>query len=124
MIRSTNSDRRKRLKKAPPEFSREVQIAISEGVTQGDPITELEYLGLSIRTINLLENSRYQLTTLEDLVRLQRDDLLEIPNFGAHGLDELLQCLSRYDQLEDIKRRIDSSLQSGRAPWNVNEFEN
>ena len=109
MIRAnpnSNHQPSRQIKARGLEILREAQIAIAQGVRQGDAVAELEYLGLPVRTINMLENSRFQITSLEDLVTRSRDELLEIPNFGKNGLHELLKCLSRYDQLDDAKRRV------------------
>jgi DNA-directed RNA polymerase alpha subunit len=91
----------------PPyiEISEEARRAIARGVKRGDPIAELEYLGLPVRHINLLENSKFHLTWLEQLVNLQREELLEIPNFSANMVGEVLQCLARYNKLDEAKCR-------------------
>ena len=81
--------------------------ALAEGVRRDDAVAELEYLGLSVRTINLLENSRFGITKLEELLNLQRDELLTIPNFGASGLTEVMDCLGRYHELDTARRRVE-----------------
>jgi hypothetical protein len=87
------------------EISEDARRAIARGVKRGDPIAELEYLGLPVRHINLLENSKFQLTWLEQLVSLRREELLEIPNFSANMLSEVLECLARYNKLDEAKCR-------------------
>ena len=87
------------------DIPRKAQIAIADGVQRGDAVAELEYLGLPVRTINILEESKYQITRLEDLLGRRRDELLEIPNFGENTLGELLDCLSRYNRLDEAKQR-------------------
>jgi DNA-directed RNA polymerase alpha subunit len=87
-------------------FSSATRRAIVEGVNRGDPVAELEYLGLSTRYINLLENCEYAILSLEQLVALRPDELLAIANFGQSGLVELMAALSRYDQLEETKRAM------------------
>ena len=93
----------------PLHIPHEARVAITQGVKRGDALAELEYLGLPVRTINMLECSKYQITTLEHLLSLRREDLLEIPNFGQGTLDKVMDCLSRYDQLADAKRRAPRS---------------
>ena len=79
-------------------------MAISKAVIRGDALANLELLGLSVRTINMLEHSCYQITTLEDLLNCRREDLMEIPNFGRGSLQQVFDCLARYDQLETAPR--------------------
>jgi DNA-directed RNA polymerase alpha subunit len=92
------------------EISQEARLAIARGVKRGDPIAELEYLGLSVRHINLLENSKFQITWLEQLVSLRREELLEIPNFSSNMLSDVLECLARYNKLDEAKRRMPSAI--------------
>jgi len=87
-------------------FSREARVAITKGVERGDAVAELELLGLPVRTINLLEDSGLHITRLSELMSYRQEELLEIPNFGAHGLRELMQCLALYHQLDAAKERL------------------
>jgi DNA-directed RNA polymerase alpha subunit len=90
------------------QISQEARVAISRGIQRGDAVAEMEMLGLSLRTINILEESRFQIIRLSELVSLQRNQLLEISNFGEHGLYELMDCLSRYYLLDRFKERFES----------------
>ncbi|MCA9144026.1 MAG: hypothetical protein H6821_16175 [Planctomycetaceae bacterium] len=74
--------------------------AIIKGVYAGDPVSNLERLGLSPRILALLETSCYQIVTLEDLVSRSRDDMLSIRSVGEKSLEQILECLSRYDELQ------------------------
>ncbi len=78
--------------------------AIQEGVRRGDCVAKLELLGLPIRTIGMLEDSKYQIITLRDLVSLTQEDLLQIDNLGEKSCRQILECLSRYDQLDTLER--------------------
>ncbi|MBI84349.1 MAG: hypothetical protein CMJ81_14210 [Planctomycetaceae bacterium] len=91
------------------KISQEARVAISNGIQRGDAVAEMEMLGLSLRTINILEDSRFQIVRLSELVSLQRNQLQEISNFGEHGLHELMDCLSRYYLLDRFKRRFESN---------------
>jgi DNA-directed RNA polymerase alpha subunit len=51
----------------------------------------------------MLEDSKYQIITLRDLVSLSKDDLLHIGNVGEKTVREILGCLSRYDQLDQAE---------------------
>jgi RNA polymerase primary sigma factor len=76
------------------------QRAIREGVRRGDCVADMELLGLSQRTIGMLEKSKFEIITLHDLVNCSRADLMQISSFGEKAVQEVLDCLSRYDQLE------------------------
>jgi DNA-directed RNA polymerase alpha subunit len=90
------------------QISQEARVAISRGVQRDDAVAEMEMLGLSLRTINILEESRFQIVRLSELVSFQRNQLMEISNFGEHGLHELMDCLSRYYLLDRFKERFES----------------
>jgi DNA-directed RNA polymerase alpha subunit len=94
----------KRAKADAPDIPQKARVAIAEAVVRGDALANLELLGLPVRTINMLEYSRYQITKLEDLLNCRREDLLEIPNFGRGSLQQIFECLARYDQLETAPR--------------------
>jgi hypothetical protein len=80
-----------------PAVARE---AIRRGIRRGDAVAQLEYLGFSPRYMNLLENSRMNIISLAQLMARSRGELLEIPGFGESALHQLMDCLSRYHQLE------------------------
>jgi DNA-directed RNA polymerase alpha subunit len=86
-------------------ISGEARRAIAEGVRRGDPVANLEYLGMTLRTINILENSEYSILELEALVSRRRDELLAIPNVTPSVMREILLALARYHQLDDAQRR-------------------
>lgn len=50
-------------------------------------------IGLSVRTTNCLDEQG--ITTVEDLLRCKRADLMSIPNFGEKTLEEVYQALER-----------------------------
>jgi DNA-directed RNA polymerase alpha subunit len=104
-----------------PRISEAARKAIARGVARGDPMTELEYLGVSVRTINILENSPFHITRLEQLVRHTREELLTIPSITCSVLQEVLDALARYHELEDARRRF-PSLASGQTDWVAEEI--
>src|SRR5207247_10236975 len=76
--------------------------AILLGVRLGDAVAQLEYLAFSPRYMNLLDNSQLSIITLAQLIGRSRDELLEIPGFGESALHQLMDCLSRYHELETL----------------------
>jgi DNA-directed RNA polymerase alpha subunit len=95
---------KKQSKTVPAKFSDEARLAIARGVQRDDPVANLEYLGLTLRTINILENSDFQITKLSELVLRKRDELLSIPNVTPSVMREILNSLSRYHLLEEAQR--------------------
>jgi RNA polymerase primary sigma factor len=83
-------------------FSRSACRAIKQGVQRGDSVARLEQLGLSQRTIGMLEESKYEIISLRDLVCRTKADLLSITNLGQKNLAEIFACLSRYDELNRL----------------------
>lgn len=89
-----------------PTIPAAARRAIIKGVYADDPAANLEYLGLSPRILTLLEESRFHIMTLEDLLLCSRDDLLSIPAVGEKSLEQILHCLSRYDRLKRAEQRV------------------
>ena len=110
MMRAKDDDRQGQHSAVIPlDFAMEARVAIARGIKQGDAVAELEYLGLAVRTINILEGSKFQITNLEELMSRRKQELLEIPNFGRHGLREVLECLAKYHELDDARRRTEQA---------------
>lgn len=81
-----------------PKIGKEAMRAIQEGVAANHPVAFLEQLGIGQRLINLLETQG--ISTLGDLMRRKKEDLLEFPNFGEKQLVVLFTALSKYDNLD------------------------
>lgn len=93
-----------------PVISDPARQAIAEGVRRGDPITDLELLGLPLRVINILEQCPYHITKLEHLVSLTREQLSAVEQIGDYSMNHILACLSRYEEMEHIKRMRETLL--------------
>ena len=50
-------------------------------------------IGLSVRTTNCLDEQG--ISTVEDLLKCRRSDLLAIPNFGEKTLEEVFKALEK-----------------------------
>lgn len=68
-------------------------------------VAELEYLGVSLRVINSLEESKYNVVYLKDLFSLSNSELSSIPNLGKSGIKQIFDALSRIDDLEEEKSK-------------------
>lgn len=113
----SRTSRRKRRQLKPVTIPYEARVAITQGVTRDEPVADLQYLGLAPRNINILENSKYQITTLKQLVSRKREELLDIPTLGANGVSQLLQCLARYHELEEARKRLDEDPERLKPKW-------
>ena len=81
--------------------------ALRAGIIRDDCLTSMEYLGLSYRTLNCLENSKFNIRTLRQLLALDREQILKITNLGTQGLAKIVDCIQRYDELEAIMEETD-----------------
>ena len=84
------------------EFSPEALRAIQNGVEAGDPVTNLEWLGLAPRALQQLNEA--EIITFKHLMSKRQEDLLEIDSFGGVSLDQLLEALSQYHNLEEASQ--------------------
>jgi len=85
-------------------FSDAARLAIAHGVQRDDPVANLEYLGMTLRTMNILENSEFEIMRLGQLISRRPHELLAIPNVTPSVLQEILDALSQYDRLEEAQR--------------------
>lgn len=83
-------------------ISTAARLAIAKGIERGDCVIEMEAIGLPQRTVNALEESKFKIVRLEELVKCQIFQLREIKNVGEKAVDQIIDCLARYDELENI----------------------
>ena len=62
-------------------------------------MANLERLGLPTRVLNVLEESRFQIILLDDLLARSREDLLSIDSLGPRSFEQIVRCLACYDKL-------------------------
>jgi len=85
------------------DLPREAREAIRKGVVRGDAVVEMEFLGLSLRIINLLEDSEYRIIKLQDLLKRSRKEILRIPGMAGTSLNQIYAALARYHELDAVK---------------------
>jgi DNA-directed RNA polymerase alpha subunit len=85
-------------------ISKEAKDAILRGVSKGDTIVKLQLLGVSLRVINILEESEFQIIKLEDLLSKSRQEISSIPNMAEKSVKKIYKALSRYDEIERIEK--------------------
>lgn len=83
-----------------PKIQPKARRAIVRGVQRNDPVALLAKLGLTQRIIRLLEDSQYQIITLSDLMKRCPEELMQLGNLGEKSIVTIVQCLSRYPELE------------------------
>lgn len=81
------------------EFSKKAITALRVAAKEKHSIVNLEQLGVNQKIINLLES--YNLSTLDKLLNITKNQLLSIDNFGPKQLKILFNALSKYDSLID-----------------------
>ena len=89
------------------EICEEAWEAIEEAVKNQSPVAELQLLGLDTRRINQLEESQYEIVTIEQLIKLSPDDLLAIDWLGEQGVKAIYGCLNNYHNLAAISDKYD-----------------
>jgi len=82
--------------------------ALAAGVQRGDSISELEYVGVSSRTITLLEDSVCRIVFLEDLLGHPPEDLWNISHIGPTVYREIMDGLGRYHLLAGRKIQLET----------------
>jgi len=83
-----------------PKIPDVARKALRRGIRRGDSIVQLQRLGLTSRTIGLLEDSRFGIISLSDLLARRPDELLSVENLGEKSIETIFDCLARYHQLE------------------------
>lgn len=84
----------------------EARQAIAKGINRGDCVVEMEAIGLPQRTINALEFSKFKIIKLEDLLQYQPEQLREINNFGERAVEQIVDCLCRYNELDQATKEM------------------
>ena len=81
----------------PP--AQEIKQAIYRGVVRGDSVAQLELIGLSPRTIGVLEG--VGVMTVEELISKKDEELLSYFGIKQCTLIAIKESLSRYPELEN-----------------------
>jgi hypothetical protein len=79
------------------------QSAITEGIARGDLVVDMAILGVSRMTIKLLEESKWHIVSLQQLIERTKAELLHIDELGQRGYREIIGALQRYHELEALK---------------------
>lgn len=87
-----------------PHISKEAKEAIAKGIQRGDSVADLELLGFSQRLANLLEVSRYRITTVEQLMKRKQHEFSDLFLFGPLAMVQLFESLARYGDLEELQK--------------------
>jgi len=71
-----------------------------KAIKENIPIAELEYLGLPLRVINALEDSKHNLIYIKDLVSLNETQISSIENLGSSGVKQIIAALGNLGDLD------------------------
>lgn len=81
-----------------------IQDMIFESADNGLALAELEYLGLSLRVVNTLEQ-KVGVVYLQDLLSMSEEDIAGIRQLGSGAIKQLSDALARFPELERERSR-------------------
>lgn len=81
-----------------------IQDMIFESADNGLAIAELEYLGLSLRVVNTLEQ-KVGIVYLQDLLSMSEEDIAKIRQLGDGAIKQISDALARFPELEQERYR-------------------
>lgn len=103
-----------------PEISQAAKEAIMRGIERGDAVADLEMLGLEYRIVCLLEDSKLNIITIEELMSATKQDLLKyVSSFAEATLAKLFACLARYDEIEGIRKSYEDATATRKNYYSV-----
>ena len=79
------------------------QNALAEGIARGALVADMAILGVSHYTIKLLEASRWNIISLQQLLDRTEQELLQIDELGQTEYGEIRRALQRYHELDVLK---------------------
>ena len=79
------------------------QSAIAEGIARGDLVADMAILGVSRYTIKLLEASRWNIVSLQQLLERTEEELLHIGELGQTGYREIRRAVRCYHELDVLR---------------------
>ena len=79
--------------------------SVIDAANENVPIAELEYIGLSLRVINSLKESKYNLIYIKDLISLNPTQMCKIENLGSSGVKQISKALQKIGKLKDEKAK-------------------
>lgn len=82
----------------------QIRDSIVAAARKGMAVAELEYLGVSLRAINTLEQQA-KIIFLQQLIALSYADLQKVSHLGKGGVDEIIHALERFPELEAERMR-------------------
>lgn len=82
----------------------EIQKIIRKEAEKGMAVAELEYLGLSLRIINTLED-KVKIIYMKQLIDKSEAYLLEFDQLGTGAIKEIKVAIGRISELEKEKKR-------------------
>jgi DNA-directed RNA polymerase alpha subunit len=71
----------------------------------GMSIAELEYIGLPLRVINSLEESKYRIIYIKDLISLDETQIASIENLGNSGIKQITKAFNNFHLLEEERKK-------------------
>lgn len=82
----------------------EVRKMIRKESAKGMAVAELEYIGLSLRVINLLEE-KIDIVYMHQLIDKSEEFLLDVDQLGLSAVKQIKNALRRFPELEKERHR-------------------
>lgn len=82
----------------------DIQRMIRREAAKGMAVAELEYLGLSMRVINTLEE-KVGIVYIRQLIDKSEQELLDIKQLGSGAVKQIIAALKRFPELESERKR-------------------
>lgn len=82
----------------------DIQKMIRKEASKGMAVAELEYLGLSLKVINALEN-RMGIVYIRQLANKSKEDILEVSQLGLAAVKQILKAFERFPELDKEQKR-------------------
>ena len=81
-----------------------IRRMILDAARNGLAVAELEYLGLSLRVVNTLEE-KLGVLYLQELIDMSEEELLSTRQLGSGALKQISKALERFPELESERFR-------------------
>jgi DNA-directed RNA polymerase alpha subunit len=78
-------------------FSEKTLTALGIAVRDEEPIADLEFIGVSPRTLSILQKNG--INTMDQLMHKTQEELHEIKSISTRSVSQLMTCLQNYHEL-------------------------
>jgi DNA-directed RNA polymerase alpha subunit len=87
------------------QITASLQKALSDAVYNQTPLSDLEFLGASPRTLSILDESGY--VTIAQILNSSKERLYKVKSLDKKTIDDFIDCIMKLDQLKSYKERLE-----------------